>query len=150
MSNSFIRNIELFAKYPTINYYSILVLDVSAYRFVQKLKSCKNSYVIFPIDILLMVMRFEKIVWHLGHHPNLNTTRAFVYLRLIISLFYNETIINRFFGIYNFFPNITSGIKAKNVATSITDYTIQNDILEIKDYNEQYMIKKTLHTSSGK
>ena len=29
-----------------------------------------------PIDILSMVKRSEKIVWHLGQHPPLNTTRT--------------------------------------------------------------------------
>ena len=36
----------------------------------------------FPIDILLLVMREEEIVWHLGPHPILNTTCARVATKL--------------------------------------------------------------------
>ena len=51
--------------------------QILANRFVLKLKLCKNSSAIFPIDILLMVMRSEEIVWHFGQHPHLNTTRDY-------------------------------------------------------------------------
>ena len=34
----------------------------------------------FPVDILLLVMRSEEIVWHLGLHPILNTTCDFVWV----------------------------------------------------------------------
>ena len=50
--------------------------QILADGFVLKLKLCKNSSAIFPIYILLIVMRSEKNVWHLGHHPHLNTTRG--------------------------------------------------------------------------
>ena len=34
----------------------------------------KDSRCHFPIDILLLVMKSEKIVWYLGPHPIVNTT----------------------------------------------------------------------------
>ena len=50
--------------------------QILANRFVLKVKLCKNSCAILPIDILLMVMRSKEIVWHLGHYPHLNTTHV--------------------------------------------------------------------------
>ena len=43
-------------------------------RFVLKLQMWKTEGALFPIDILLLVMRSEEIVWHLGLHPIVNTT----------------------------------------------------------------------------
>ena len=48
--------------------------QILANRFVLKLKLCKNSSAIFPIDILLVVMGSEEIVCLLGQYPHLNTT----------------------------------------------------------------------------
>ena len=48
--------------------------QILANRFVLKVKLCKNSSAIFPIDFLLIVMRSEEIVWHLSQRPLLNTT----------------------------------------------------------------------------
>ena len=54
--------------------------EILANRFVLKLELYKNSSAIFPIDMLLMVMRFKEIVWHLGQHPHLNTIRDELFL----------------------------------------------------------------------
>ena len=58
------------AKYPTINYTSFSYNNIAKFLNT-KLKWCKNSSTNFPIDILLMVMKFEEIIWHLGHYLNM-------------------------------------------------------------------------------
>ena len=74
-------NIESLIKYPTINYTAFGCNNMSKFfitknRFVLNLKKWKNSRCYFPIDILLLIKRWKEIVWHLGPHPILNTTRA--------------------------------------------------------------------------
>ena len=47
---------------------------ILANTVISKLKWNQNVSVIFPIYILLMVMKSAIFVWHIGLYPNLNTT----------------------------------------------------------------------------
>ena len=70
------------AKYPKINYTGISGNNIAKFIYYQilvnkllfKLKHNENIIVIYPIDILLMLMKSAIFVWNLGPYRNLNTT----------------------------------------------------------------------------
>ena len=51
------------------------LLTSSSLVLVLKLKLCENRSAIFPVEILLVVVRFQHRGWHLRQHPHLNATR---------------------------------------------------------------------------
>ena len=54
------------------NMHKFIYYQILANILILKLKSNENISVLFPIDILLMVMKSAIFVWHPGPYTNLN------------------------------------------------------------------------------
>ena len=94
LADRFVWNLKK-EKYSTINCTTFrwnnmtlfLNYQILADWFVLNLKMWKNSSPIYPIDILLLVMKSEEIARHLGLHPIVNRTCVeWLYLYPLISM----------------------------------------------------------------